>query len=145
MARRARTGGRRLARNFTALETRLLGLRKKAAALRREERAAERAMERIIGRRTGRVTRLREGAAKRGGAAHGRPTGPRVSLAVALRRGGGGLFCGCPPIRIFPQPNDDLDICILVGCADGFCDYWCTTLVAPPIVGIARARRRRRR
>jgi hypothetical protein len=72
--------------------------------------------------------------------------------AIARARGSTGLFCGCPPIRILPQPNGDLDICVLIDCSNdpatsGFrCEYWCATLEAEPVVAIARqpARRRRR-
>jgi hypothetical protein len=60
------------------------------------------------------------------------------------------LLCGCSPIRILPQPNGDIDVCVLIACSNdpatsGFrCEYWCGTLQAEPVVGIAlRARRRR--
>ena len=141
MARRgSKRGG--TAAEFAALNKQLLALRRKAAALRREERAIERAVGRLVAGRTGRLTTVK-GA--RGAQKHPRPTGRRMSLAAARQSGGGGLFCGCPPIRIFPQPNDDLDICILVGCENGICEYWCATLEAPPIVAIARRGRRRTR
>jgi hypothetical protein len=136
MARRAS------ARGFSALEKRLLKLRTKGAALRREERAVERAIDRLVPGKRGRLTRVRHGAA-RARTAHPRPTGPRLSLAAARRRGNGGLFCGCRPIRILPQPNGDLDICILVGCDAEFCEYWCGTLEAEPVVAIAARKRKR--
>jgi hypothetical protein len=68
--------------------------------------------------------------------------------AVARIKDGSGLLCGRPPILIKPQPNDDIDICILIACSDdpassGFhCSYYCLTLEAPPVVGIARHTRR---
>ena len=145
MARRAsRRGG--AAAHLTRLNAQLLQLRRKASALRREERAIERAVDKLVAGRTGQLTTVKHAQAGKRAASHpARPTGPRLSLAVARQRGGGGLFCGCPPIRIFPQPNDDLDICILVGCDNGTCDYWCVTLEAPPVVGIERRSRRRAR
>jgi hypothetical protein len=133
------------AAKFAQLNKRFLDLRREAAALRREERAIERAVDKLVAGRTGRLTTTKHVRGRQHGVGHPRPTGPRLPLAVARQRGGGGLFCGCPPIRIFPQPNDDLDICILVGCDNGSCDYWCVTLEAPPIVAIARKRGRRRR
>lgn len=129
---------------FTALDKRLLDLRRKAAALQREERAIERELDKLVAGRRGQLTTVTHARARTLTPGHPRPTGPRIPLAAARQRGGGGLFCGCPPIRIFPQRNDDLDICILVGCDNGSCDYWCVTLEAPPIVGIAAPRPRRR-
>jgi hypothetical protein len=143
MPRKGRNGG--AATEFARLNTQLLRLRREAAALRRKERTIERAVDKLVAGRTGRLTTTKTLRSRKGAGVHPRPTGPRLPLAVARQRGGGGLFCGCPPIRIFPQPNDDLDICILVGCEDGRCDYWCATLEAPPVVAIAARRPRRKR
>jgi len=78
---------------------------------------------------------------------HSRPPGRGQSLiAVARAIGGSGLFCGCSPIRILPQPNGDVDICILVSCSDDSattayrCEYYCGTLEAEPTVASRRAR-----
>ena len=122
------------------LRKQFLALRKRAGKVRREERAL---LQRLAA------------ALRRGKAAHVMTTKPRrrgketiseqaVSgslTTVARMRGGSGLFCECAPILIKPQPNDDIDICILIDCSNdpqtsGFhCSYYCVTLVAPPMVG----------
>ena len=130
-------------RKISALEARLLGLRAKAVALRREERAAWRDLQKLLRGEPAYLTTVEYMKGRKDKIKRRLLPGTASLLAVAQERGGSGMFCGCRPIRIFPQPNGDTDICILVACSDGACEYWCGTLVAPPIVGIAPSARRR--
>ncbi|MGD9744022.1 MAG: hypothetical protein AB7J30_17425 [Hyphomicrobium sp.] len=150
MARQHGKEMRRVVRAVSPLEKRYLGLRTEARKLRREELALWRKLETLIGGKSGRFTKVEHRPGKKDKITH-QPRSASESLsAVARARGSSGLFCGCSPIRLLPQPNGDLDVCILVGCSNdpattGFrCEYWCATLEAEPVVAIARQARRRR-
>jgi len=134
------------------LEAELVALRARAGKLQRQEAAVWRRIETLLGKPEGRLTSHTHAAARGGGAGPRPPVGSTGKLsAIARMAGSTGLFCGCPPIRIQPQPNGDVDVCVLIECSNdpatsGFhCSYWCGTLVAEPIVAIARSARGRRR
>lgn len=137
-------------RRLAALEKRLLALRAQAGKLKRQETAAWREIQSLLGRQQGKLTVMAD--KRRGGRGSGgaQPTSGSLT-AVARMAGSSGLFCGCAPVRIIPQPNGDVDVCVLVECSNdpatsGFrCSYWCGTLEAEPIVAIARRKRRARR
>ncbi|HXG50047.1 MAG TPA: hypothetical protein VNN77_01400 [candidate division Zixibacteria bacterium] len=139
-------------RRLRMLEKKYLGLRAKAAGLRRREFAVWRALDRLLQDRPGHwITLERRPGRKDRTISHRLPRGSRSLLALARSRGSSGLFCGCRVIVVKPQPNGDLDVCVLIGCSDdpktsGFrCEYWCATFEAEPVVAIARSRRRRAR
>jgi hypothetical protein len=141
------------ARRLKVLEKQLLALRARAAKLQRQESTLWRNIHTLVGGRSGRLTTMEHATRRKTDG----PRPPAITTGslreIARARGSTGLFCGCPPIRILPQPNGDLDICVLIDCSNdpatsGFrCEYWCATLEAEPVVAIARrsARRRRRR
>ncbi len=151
MARRNVEPSRPMVRKLSALRKQYLALRVEAGRLRRKELAVWRRLEKLVGRKPGHLTTIVHKPGRKDSVTHSQPRGRAQSLlAVARARGGSGLFCGCSPIRILPQPNGDIDVCILVGCSNdpattGFhCEYWCGTLEAEPVVAIARRARRRR-
>jgi len=138
----------------SALERNYRGLRKEAGKLRREELAFWRGLEKLVRGIPGHLTTVEHRPGRKDKITHPRPGrgGSRGGslLAVARARGSSGLLCGCSPIRILPQPNGDIDVCVLIACSNdpattGFrCEYWCGTLEAEPVVSIARRTRRRR-
>jgi hypothetical protein len=138
--------------SIAALEQRYHGLRTQAGGLQREELAFWRGIERLMRGIRGRLATVKHSPGRKDKITHGRPGrgGGGGLVAVARQRGSSGLLCGCPPIRILPQPNGDIDVCVLVACSNdpptsGFhCDYWCATLKGEPMVAIARTRRPRK-
>jgi hypothetical protein len=137
-------------RKVRVLESRYLGLRAKAGKLRRDELNLWRSLEKVVRRRSGRLVILEHKPGRKDKITHERSAGSGSLVTMARARGSSGLFCGCRVIRIQPQPNGDIDICILIDCSNdpetsGFrCHYWCATIEAEPVVAIARATRRRR-
>jgi hypothetical protein len=137
-------------RTLRSLEKNFLALRAKAGRLRGREIALLRRFEKLARRgRKNHLTTIEHRPGRKDKITQHRAPGSRSLVALARAQGGSGLFCGCRPIRIFPQPNGDIDFCILIGCSNdpfaGFhCEYWCSTLVASTVVGIAKSRRRRR-
>lgn len=151
MARKDVEPRRRTVQRVSALKKQYLALRTEAGKLRRKEVAVWRQLERLVGRKSAHLTTVVHKPGGRETVTQSRPPGRAQSLlALARMQGGSGLFCGCSPIRILPQPNGDIDVCILVGCSNdpataGFrCEYWCGTLEAEPVVGITKRARRRR-
>jgi hypothetical protein len=139
--------------SVAALEQRYHGLRREAGRLQREELAFWRGIERLMRGVRGRLTTVEHKPGRKDKITHGRlgRGGGDSLVAVARQRGSSGLLCGCSPIRIMPQPNGDIDVCVLIACSNdpatsGFrCEYWCGTLEAEPVVSIARRTGRRRR
>jgi hypothetical protein len=151
MARRNIEPGRP-ARKLAAIRKQYIALRAEAGRLRRKEQAVWRRLEKLVGRKPRHLTTILHRPGRKDRVTHSRPPGRGRSLtAVARAIGGSGLFCGCSPIRILPQPNGDVDVCILVSCSDdpattGYrCEYYCGTLEAEPTVGIAARPGRRRK
>jgi len=149
MARKNVKQSRRIVQRVSALKKQYLELRTEAGKLRRKELAVWRQLERLVGRKPTHLTTVVHKPGGQETVTHSGPGGAKSLLAMARAQGGSGLFCGCSPIRILPQPNGDLDVCILVGCSNdpattGFrCDYWCGTLEAEPVVAIAKRAPRR--
>jgi hypothetical protein len=140
----------RTLREVKRLRKQFLALRRRAGKMRREERALLQRLATTL--RGGKAAHLMTTKPRRGGKEVTTEEPVSGSLtSVARMRGGSGLFCECAPILIKPQPNEDIDICILIDCSNdpstsGFhCSYYCLTLVAPPIVGMVKRPGRRRR
>jgi hypothetical protein len=119
----------------------------KAGTLSRDEQALWRRVAKVARRgKDTHLTTVKHAAGRKDRISRQPLRGSPSLLAVARARGSSGLLCGCSPIVIKRQPNGDIDICILIDCSNdpktaGFrCHYWCSTLVAPPVVGIARQR-----
>lgn len=142
---------RNILRGLSKFAKQYRGLRTDAKRLRRHELTVWRKLERLFGRKSGHLMTVARRPRRKDKVTHHRPAGPRQLVALARARGSSGLLCGCSPILIKRQPNDDIDICILIACSDdpataGFrCEYWCMTLEAEPVVAIARTARRRRK
>lgn len=142
---------REVTRGLSRLKKQYLGLRAKANRLRRNELTIWRKLEKLVGKKPIHLMTVSHRRGRKDKITHHRPAGSPSLSTLARARGSSGLLCGCSPILIKRQPNDDIDICVLIACSDdpataGFrCEYWCTTLEAPPVVGIARLARRRRR
>ncbi|HET9413724.1 MAG TPA: hypothetical protein VFO74_06330 [Pseudolabrys sp.] len=149
--RRKTKAAREVTRKLARLKKQYLGLRAKANRLRRGELTIWRKLEKLAGRKPVHMMAVIHRRGRKDEITHHPPAGSPSLMALARARGSSGLLCGCSPIIIKQQPNEDIDICILIACSDdpattGFrCEYWCTTLEAPPVVGIARVARRRRR
>ncbi|MGH6948877.1 MAG: hypothetical protein ACREDZ_16225 [Kiloniellales bacterium] len=148
MALESKKAKRELTRSFSGLERDYRALRAKAGKLRREELAVWRRLEKLVRGKPGRLMTVSHRRGQKDKITRPRSTGSGSFLALARARGSSGLFCGCRPIVIAPQPNDDIDVCILIACSNdpatsGFrCEYWCTTFEAPPVVAVARGTRR---
>lgn len=136
-------------RELRGVEKRYLGVRARAGKLRREEFALLRRLEKVLRRgKAKHLTTVEHRPGRKDRVTHHRPTGSRSLVALARARGGSGLLCGCRVIIIRPQPNGDIDVCVLIECSNdpatsGFrCHYYCGTLEAEPVVAIARRRSR---
>jgi len=133
---------RRSLQQVKRFEKQFKALRAKAGSLRRQELALLKGLATLMrAGKSPRLTTIEHRTSGRDKVTQQPIRGTTSPVAVARQRGGSGLFCECAPIRVIRQPNDDLDICILIDCSDspettGFrCSYYCMTLVAPPLVG----------
>lgn len=151
MAAKGKPAQRGGIRELRSIEKHYLGLRAKAGKLRRDEIALLRRLDKLVRRgKTSHLMTLEHRPGRKDKVTYHRSTGSQSRTALARARGSG-LFCGCRVIIIRPQPNGDIDVCILIDCSNdpataGFrCHYYCSSLVATPVVGIARRAQRRRR